>query len=314
MNITGRFLLERKSMQCSHSHSHQTPTAAPAHKADQKIEMGLEAFNIRQDWHAYSAVDHRVWQTLYDRRIEHLHKHASRAFLHGIEVIGLTRDEIPNLEKLNARLERKTGWRAVPVSGFLEPKLFFQSLAKRRFPTTVTIRSADSLDYIPEPDIFHDVFGHVPLHAHPVFADFLQRFGMVAANAGEEHTEAFTRLFWFTVEFGLSNENGETKVYGSGLISSHGDCVNALSDNCVRHRFALRDVIAQPFEIDDLQPVLFEVRSFTELFAAVEELARLTRAPEPIEIRRSAQVAIPEWSTVRCKCGCSQTGGCASLV
>ena len=288
-------------MQCAHTHH-------------QKIEMGLEAFNVRQDWSAYTEQDHRVWQTLYDRRMDHLRKYASGAYLHGMDVIGLTRDEIPNLEVLNARLERKTGWRAVPVKGFLEPKLFFQSLARRRFPTTVTIRSAESLDYIPEPDIFHDVFGHVPLHAHPVFADFLQRFGQVAANADEEHTEAFTRLFWFTVEFGLSIENGETKVYGSGLISSHGDCLNALSEQCVRRAFTLRDVIGQPFEIDDLQRVLFEVRSFAELFAAVEELARATRAPEPIVSRRSVQAAVPEWNIVRCKCGCSQMGGCASLI
>lgn len=301
-------------MQCSHSHHHQTPASASAHEAGQKIEMGLEAFNIRQDWDAYTAEDHRVWQTLYDRRMTHLRKHAAGAFLEGIQVIGLSREHIPNLEEMNHRLERKTGWRAVPVSGFLEPKLFFQSLAKRRFPTTVTIRSAKSLDYIPEPDIFHDVFGHVPLHAHPVFADFLQRFGQAAANAGEEHTQAFTRLFWFTVEFGLSLENGETKAYGSGLISSHGDCVNALSDNCVRRRFNLHDVIAQPFEIDDLQPVLFEVRSFAELFAAVEELARATRPTAPTATRHSVRDEVPESNIARCKCGCSQTGGCASLI
>ena len=289
-------------MQC-HQHSHS-----------EQIELGLEAFHIRQEWSAYTADNHRVWQTLYDRRMEHLEKHAAGAFLEGIKVIGLQRDRIPNLDEMNARLEPKTGWRAVPVKGFLEPKLFFESLARRRFPTTVTIRPATSLDYIPEPDIFHDVFGHVPLHAHPVFADFLQRFGQAAADAGDEHTEAFTRLFWFTVEFGLSRERSETKVYGSGLISSHGDCLNALSDKCLKRRFTLRDVITQPFAIDDLQPVLFAVESFGELFSAVEELARATRAREPQAIRRSVQAAEPDWSTVRCRCGCSQTGGCANLV
>ena len=290
-------------MQCQHAHAHN-PTA----------ELGLEAFNIRQDWDSYSPEDHRVWQMLYDRRMAHLRSHAAGAFLHGVEVIGLSREHIPDLADMNARLERKTGWRAVPVKGFLEPKLFFQSLARRRFPTTVTIRSERSLDYIPEPDIFHDVFGHVPLHAHPVFADFLQHFGQAAAAAGDEHTEAFTRLFWFTVEFGLSVENGDTKVYGSGLISSHGDCVNALGPKCLKRRFTLQDVIAQPFAIDDLQPMLFAVESFSELFAAVEELARATRAPEPEASRHSVRAAVPEWSTVRCKCGCSQMGACASLV
>jgi phenylalanine-4-hydroxylase len=279
-----------------------------------KAVQGLEAFNIRQDWAAYTEEDHKVWQTLFDRRIEHLRGCAAGAFLEGIQVIGLTRDRIPHLGEMNARLEARTGWRAVPVSGFLEPKHFFRSLARRRFPTTVTIRSAKSLDYIPEPDIFHDVFGHVPLHAHPVFADFLQRFGQAAAEASDEHTEAFTRLFWFTVEFGLSREKGETKVYGSGLISSHGDCLNALSEKCERRRFKLAEVIAQDFRIDDLQPVLFEVTTFAELFAAVEELSRATRERGPQATRRSVQAAAPEWSTLRCRCGCSQTGGCASLI
>jgi phenylalanine-4-hydroxylase len=279
-----------------------------------KAVQGLEAFNIRQDWAAYTEENHRVWQTLFDRRIEHLRGCAASAFLDGIKAIGLTRERIPDLGEMNARLEARTGWRAVPVSGFLEPKHFFQSLAKRRFPTTVTIRSAKSLDYIPEPDIFHDIFGHVPLHAHPVFADFLQRFGQAAAQASDKHTEAFTRLFWFTVEFGLSRENSQTKIYGSGLISSHGDCLNALSEKCERRRFKLAEVIAQDFRIDDLQPVLFEVTAFAELFAAVEELSRATREQEPQAIRRSVQAADPEWSTLRCKCGCSQMGGCASLV
>jgi phenylalanine-4-hydroxylase len=279
-----------------------------------KAVQGLEAFNVRQDWAAYTEEDHRVWQTLFDRRMNHLRTCAAEAFLAGIKVIGLTRDRIPDLQAMNARLEARTGWRAVPVSGFLEPKHFFQSLARRRFPTTVTIRPAKSLDYIPEPDIFHDVFGHVPLHAHPVFADFLQKFGQAAAEASDEHTEAFTRLFWFTVEFGLSRENCETRVYGSGLISSHGDCLNALSERCERRRFSLAEVIDQGFRIDDLQPVLFEVTSFAELFAAVEELSRATRERAPQANRRSVQAPVPEWSTLRCKCGCSQTGGCASLV
>lgn len=243
-----------------------------------KAEQGPEAFNVRQEWGNYSEDEHHVWQLLFDRRMQHLRGCASQTFLDGMEVIGLSRERIPNLDEVNEKLERRTGWRAVPVSGFLEPNLFFQSLAQRRFPTTVTIRSAQSLDYVPEPDIFHDVFGHVPLHAHPVFADFLQRFGAAAGQAGAAYTQAFTRLFWFTVEFGLSRENGETKVYGSGLISSQGDCVNALGPTCQRKPFKLHDVIAQPFEIDNLQPVLFEVSSFSELFVAIEEQASASRA------------------------------------
>jgi phenylalanine-4-hydroxylase len=160
------------------------------------------------------------------------------------------------------------------VGGFMPPVVFFRCLAERRFPTTLTIRPRAKLDYLPEPDIFHDVFGHVPLHADPVFADFLQHFGALAAvSPGEKETEEMARLFWFTVEFGLIKEAGRTKVYGSGLISSHGDAANALGPKCDRRPFDLDAVIAQPYEIDRMQDVLFVVDSFDQLFAAVETIA-----------------------------------------
>src|SRR5204862_7139885 len=131
------------------------------------------------------------------------------------------------------------------------------------------------LVYRPAPDIFHAVFGHVPLHAEPVFAAFLQRFGRIASLVtSEADREKMTRLFWFTVEFGLIAERGETKVYGSGLISSHKDCANALSDNCKRQPFSLEAVFAQDFEIDDLQPTLFVLDSFQQLYGSVEQARR----------------------------------------
>ena len=168
----------------------------------------------------------------------------------------------------------------MPVSGFLPAKEFFACLADRRFPTTVTVRPMAQLDYLPEPDIFHDVFGHVPLHAHPAFADFLQRFGQLASLArSEEDVERMARLFWFTVEFGLVREAGQVKVYGSGLISSHGDAANALGTACDRRPFDLAEVMAQPFEIDRLQDVLFVVEDFTELFGAVEGFGHNDRVP-----------------------------------
>lgn len=165
------------------------------------------------------------------------------------------------------------GWSAVPVTGFLPARDFFACLAMRRFPTTVTVRPKDRLDYVPEPDIFHDVFGHVPLHAHAVFAEFLQRFGPIAAVARtEEDVERMARLFWFTVEFGLIREEGEVKIYGSGLISSQEDGAHALGDACERRPFRLDDVMAQPFVIDKLQDLLFVIDSYTQLFAAIQAL------------------------------------------
>lgn len=225
---------------------------------------------IRQQWSAYTPSDHRVWATLYRRRMGSLRQTASRLFLAGADAIGLRPDRIPDLREVNARLAERTGWRAVPVGGFLPAAEFFASLARREFPTTVTIRSPTRLDYVPEPDIFHDVFGHVPLHADPDFADFLQRFGAMAANARGNDLIRCTRLFWFTIEFGLVREAGAVKIYGSGLISSAQDAENALGPLCRRMPFSLEAVAAQDFRIDVIQPLLFVAERFQDLVAAVE--------------------------------------------
>lgn len=238
------------------------------------IHAGSDFFTV-QNWAGYTAENHEVWGLLYDRRMRQLERNGSRLFLDGARTIDLRRDRVPVLDEVNARLEPRTGWNAVPVNGFIPARDFFTCLAQRRFPTTVIVRPKEQLDYLPEPDIFHDVFGHVPLHADPVFADFLQRFGSVAARARtEEQTQEMARLFWFTVEFGLIREGGETKVYGSGLISSHGDAANALGSGCERRAFTLDAVIDQPFEIDHFQNVLYVVDSFDQLFDAVSEMER----------------------------------------
>lgn len=234
---------------------------------------------IEQDWDSYTSEDHDVWKILYERRMNTLQKTASNLFLEGAAAIGLSSEFAPSLADVNARLAKRTGWRAVGVSGFIPAAQFFRCLGVRRFPTTLGVRPRAQLDYLPEPDIFHDVFGHVPLHADKVFADFLQRFGELGdACKTEEQTQALARLFWFTVEFGLIKESGSTRVYGSGLISSHGDAANALSDNCLRRPFALSAVIGTAFRTDQIQPVLFEIESFNDLFAAVEELSAQFRS------------------------------------
>ncbi len=228
----------------------------------------------KQNWPAYTVENHEVWSTLYARRMATLRTTGSAVFLRGMEAIGLRPDRVPDLVEVNARLTPRTGWAAVPVGGFIPARGFFDWLSRRRFPTTITVRPMSQLDYLPEPDIFHDVFGHVPLHADPVFADFLQRFGQAAASAQTDgEVEHMARLFWFTVEFGLIREAGEVKVYGSGLISSSSDAENALSARCERRPFSLDAVMSQPFEIDRLQPVLFVIDSFDELFRAVNEAA-----------------------------------------
>lgn len=230
---------------------------------------------IEQRWEEYTPDHHEAWRILYERRMRSLRETGSELFLQGADAIGLSAEQVPDLRDVNRRLRDLTGWQAVPVTGFIPAAEFFASLAQRRFPTTITVRPLSSLDYITEPDIFHDVFGHVPLHADPVFADFLQRFGQVAGKAQtEEQTQWMARLFWFTVEFGLIRERGATRLYGSGLISSEADGANALSDRCERREFDLDAVIRQPFEIDHLQDVLFVIDSFHQLFEAVNEMER----------------------------------------
>ena len=243
--------------------------------ADSPVGANPQPQFVRQDWGAYTEEQHAVWALLYQRRMAALERTGSSLFLDGAGQIGLRPDRVPDLAEINQRLSRRTGWMAVPVSGFLPAREFFECLGARRIPTTVTVRPRAQLDYLPEPDIFHDVFGHVPLHAHPVFATFLQRFGASACLAtSATQVQAMARLFWFTVEFGLIRESGEIKLYGSGLISSHGDGANAIGPQCDRRAFSLDAVLAQPFEIDRLQDVLFVVDSFDQLFAAVEASRR----------------------------------------
>ena len=246
----------------------------------QETELGrgthrdIRGYLTRQQWHAYTVEQHAAWAALYARRMPALRRTASTVFLHGADAIGLGQERIPDLALLNRRLVARTGWSAMPVTGFLPAGDFFGCLAERRFPTTVEIRPLDRLDYTPEPDIFHDVFGHVPLHADPVFADFLQRFGALAAAATDaDATERLARFFWFTVEFGLVRESGEVKLFGSGLISSSAEALHALSAECERRPFVLERVLDTPFQIDRLQPVLYVVDGFDRLFEAVEALA-----------------------------------------
>lgn len=235
-------------------------------------------FLVEQEWNAYRPEHHEAWSILYARRMARLATTASAVYLRGLETIGLGPEAVPELAAVNRRLAPLTGWSALPVSGFMPANEFFGCLAERQFPTTITIRGLDSLDYITEPDIFHDVFGHVPLHADPVFADYLQAFGRLAAGTSDPGAlELLGRLFWFTVEFGLIREGSEVKVYGSGLISSSKDAENALSARALRRPFGLDAVFAQPVKTDELQGVLFVLDSFDQLFEATAEARRRLR-------------------------------------
>lgn len=229
-------------------------------------------YMIRQDYAAYTPEQHSVWSELVGRVLPELEKHAAREYLEGFEIIGLQRDHLPNLSEITRRLGPRTGWSSTPVSGFLPAPAFFEMLANRLFPTTTWLRSRESLEYTPEPDIFHDVFGHVPMHAHKVFGDFLEHYGRVCAAISDQDTlEKLGRLFWYTVEFGLIRQDGEIKVYGSGLISSHGECRNVVQCGCEVHDFSLDEVLSTRVKVDEFQKVLFAIHSFDQMYEAMHE-------------------------------------------
>lgn len=231
---------------------------------------------IEQDYAAYTEDQHRVWAELVGRVLPQLETHASHAWLEGFDIVGLRRDRLPDLAAISARLEPRSGWNSTPVIGFLPAPAFFEMLAARNFPTTTWLRNWQSLEYTPEPDIFHDVFGHVPMHAHRVFADFLEHYGRVCAAVHDaEILEKLGRLFWYTVEFGLIREEDGIKVYGSGLISSQAECRNVVSGNCAVRAFSLNEVLHTPVKVDELHKLLFAVESFDQIYEAMQEAEQL---------------------------------------
>jgi phenylalanine-4-hydroxylase len=234
---------------------------------------------IGQNYGGYTAENQETWRVLYDRQMAYLANNASEVYLSGARSINLVRDHIPYLEgpqSVNKFLMPLTGWQSKAVPGYLPAKAFFACLARREFPTTIVIRSRESIDYLPEPDIFHDIFGHVPLHADPTFADFLQTYGKAAVSTDDpHHTERLARLFWFTVEFGLIREGGRNRLYGSGLISSPGESAHALDSKDVDRRpFDLETVCNTSFEIDHYQPILYVLESFDQLRDAMNTYAQ----------------------------------------
>ena len=249
-----------------------------AHAIETSALTIARSYLIEQDWDAYTPEQHAVWAELVSRQMPQLREHACQEYLDGFEPLDCARPASQS-ERGERRLEPRTGWNSTPVSGFLPADAFFEMLAARMFPTTTWLRSRESLEYTPEPDIFHDVFGHVPMHAHPVFADFLQHYGKVCAGLRDKDAlERMGRLFWFTVEFGVIRQEGEIKIYGSGLISSHGEANYVLQAE-VGGGPEIRD-----FDLDrcwirsswsrEMQKVLYAIESFEQIYEAAQEAER----------------------------------------
>jgi phenylalanine-4-hydroxylase len=276
-------------------------------------EINADKFYITQNYERYTQDDHDVWRELFDRRWGVLEQQVSRQFIDGMKILRLTRDRMPllddhmltkdipvaggvvikkgtKLEGINRFLKAQSDWSSYGVPGYLPAKAFFACLAQREFPTTVLIRPRDVMDYLPEPDIFHDVFGHVPLHTLKVFADFLQTYGKAALLCDDDyHVKRLGRLFWFTVEFGLIKEDGKIKVYGSGLVSSHGESAYSLKGEWEKTGRKVPDCIERPtpeyrpfdldricntdFEIHHYQPIYYVLESFEQLRDAMNKYA-----------------------------------------
>ncbi|WP_180682338.1 phenylalanine 4-monooxygenase [Tepidicella baoligensis] len=234
-------------------------------------------WTIPQGWERYSAEEHAIWRTLYERQMRMLPGRVCQAFEAGMKALPIAHDQIPDFRRLSDVLMKHTGWQVVAVPGLVPDDVFFEHLANRRFPAGQFIRRADQLDYLEEPDVFHDVFGHVPMLMHPVMADFIQAYGEGGLRAQRlGHLEQLARVYWYTVEFGLVEEASALRLYGGGIASSYSEslfCLDSPSPN--RIRFELERVMRTRYRIDDFQETYFVLRSLDDLL----ELAKVDFAP-----------------------------------
>ena len=233
-----------------------------------------------QDYSKYTAEDFKVWKLLYERLMPHLPGAAVPEYLEGVRRVGFSADRIPSFEDTNKALQSSTGWRLEVVPGLIPDKDFFELLADRRFPASTWLRKLSELDYLEEPDMFHDVFGHVPLLTNADLVSFLQALSKIALNyIGDAHAiESLSRIYWFTVEFGLIRRDGELRIYGAGILSSRGETQYSLHDTKpTRHPFQVDQILDTPFRKDEYQKEYFIIDDFAELADCIPELDKAMR-------------------------------------
>jgi phenylalanine-4-hydroxylase len=274
-------------------------------------------WTIPQGWDRYSAQEHATWVALYDRQLKVLPGRACDPFLRGLDALDLHGDGIPDFERMSEKLRALTGWSVVAVPGLVPDEVFFDHLANRRFPAGRFIRRPDQLDYLQEPDVFHDVFGHVPMLTDPVFADYMAAYGRGGRRAmelGRLHNLA--RLYWYTVEFGLMNSPDGLRIYGAGIVSSRAESIFSLEDASPnRIGFELERVMRTPYRIDDFQQVYFVIPSLDELLDVTQRdfaplYARLAEATDiPI-----AKILPQDAATTRGTQAYARNRGAAQLV
>ena len=226
---------------------------------------------------AYTAEENAVWKILYDRQIALVQRYACPEYCEGLEIINMPKDRVPQLADISNALRPLTGWSVVPVPALITAEAFFTLLANKQFPAATFIRIREELDYLEEPDIFHEFFGHCPMLTNKIFADFMQKYGELTLSfPDEKDRELLARLFWFTVEFGLIQTKKGPRPYGGGILSSFGETQYCVDDaKPERQSFDVLNVLRTPYRIDIMQTVYFVIQNFEELFDLVRDRARL---------------------------------------
>ncbi len=230
--------------------------------------------DMKQVYENYTSEDQQVWEILYDRQIKNLPPAATEAYLEGLKKVNFTREEIPNFEKTNAILKSLTGWELVAVEGIVDDRLFFELMSDKKFPATTWLRKMSELDYLEEPDMFHDVFAHVPLLANQAFVDFLQALSQIGHELSDDpHAiDLLSRIYWFTVEFGLIRESAGLRIYGAGILSSAGETAFSLSKEPLHFEFNVEQILNTPYRKDKFQDRYFIIDSYQQLYESIDEV------------------------------------------
>jgi len=220
----------------------------------------------------YTPEENQIWEILYKRQIDIIKNRACDEYLYGIDYLELTQDKIPQIPDVNEKLRAKTGWEIYPVAALIGFNKFFSLLADRKFPCATFIRTREELEYLQEPDIFHEIFGHCPMLTNKVYADFMQKYGELGVGAEPKVQKLLARLYWFTVEFGLINTKKGLRCYGGGILSSIGETTYSLeSEKAKRVPFDALEALRTPYRIDIMQPIYFIINSFDELYHSMDE-------------------------------------------
>lgn len=232
---------------------------------------------IKQIYSNYTPEDFRVWEKLYVKQFSLIKGKVSEAFLNGLDLLDFTPLKIPNFIDINNKLKKLTSWQIKTVSNIAEPVYFFSCLANKQFTSTCWLRSIKEIDYIEEPDMFHDVFGHIPLLSNQIYSDFFQELGVLSKEFLDDDfkIKQLQRLYWFTIEFGLIKNQDTFDIYGAGIISSKMEIKNVYSEKSIKKPFNLSEILKQDFRIDKVQDIYFVIDSFDQLLDSLSEIRKL---------------------------------------